>query len=244
MTFVYGRPVRLKEFLGRESELLTIFNRLRNRESTAIVGEPHIGKTSLLLQIADRDTQELFLHDDARKIITVFIDLQPISTEYAPSDFWKEALEPLQDKLGHIDTSIRLTHAKEEKYSNASLKKLFQHISEKGQAIVLLLDEFDRLLGHPNFKDPSFFAGIRSLATITGGLVVITSSRLTVAQMNDRGHELLGENVEISTSPFFNNFIELKLRPFSPETATLLLCMSSEHLGQMWQFAKVWFPSS
>lgn len=221
MTFIYGRPVRLKEFLGRESEIQTIFNRLRNRESTAIVGEPHIGKTSLLLRIADRNTQELFLQSDSRKIITVFIDLQPISADYTGSDFWKEALEPLRDKPGHTSITTRLNHVKDEMYSNAALRKLFQNIYERGQTLVLLLDEFDRLLSHPNFKDPSFFAGIRSLSTITGGLVVITSSRLTVAEMNARGYELLGGNVE--TSPFFNNFIELRLRPFSPETATQLL---------------------
>lgn len=221
MNFVYGRPVRPKEFLGRESELLTIFNRLRNRESTAIVGEPHIGKTSLLLLIADRDTQEQFLKDDAKRIVVSFKDLQPISAEYTPSEFWQEILEPLQDKPGHSSITTRLNNAKEQNYSNGTLKKLFQNIEDRGQTVVLLLDEFDRLLSHPNFKDPSFFAGIRSLSTTTGGLVVITSGRLTIAEMNSKGQGLLGENVD--TSPFFNNFIEVKLRPFTSEMATKLL---------------------
>ena len=42
--FIYGRPVRPGEFLNREAELRTIFNRLRNGESTAVVGEPHLAK--------------------------------------------------------------------------------------------------------------------------------------------------------------------------------------------------------
>jgi len=221
MNFVYGRPVRPEEFLGRESDLLAIFNRLGNKESTAIVGEPHIGKTSLLLLIADRDTQKLFLKDDAKKMVVFFKDLQPISAEYTPSEFWKEALEPLQDRPGHSSIAARLKDVKEQGYSNNALRKLFQNMGERGQALVLLLDEFDRLLSHPNFKDPSFFAGMRSLSTITGGLVVITSSRLSVAEMNVKGHELLGGNV--NTSPFFNNFIQVKLRPFTSETVTKLL---------------------
>jgi len=221
MNFVYGRPVRPKEFLGRESELLTIFNRLRNKESTAIVGEPHIGKTSLLLLIADRDTREHFLKDDAKKLVVSFKDLQPVSAEYTACEFWQEALEPLQDKPGHSSIAARLNYVKEQSYSNNALRRLFQNIYERGQTLVLLLDEFDRLLSHPNFKDPSFFAGIRSLSTITGGLVIVTSSRLAIAEMNRRGHELLGGNVE--TSPFFNNYIEVKLRPFTSETATQLL---------------------
>lgn len=221
MTFIYGRPVRSDEFLGRESELLTIFNRLSSIQSTAIVGEPHIGKTSLLLQISDSNVQKRFLSDTAKKFVTVFTDLQPISVEYTPFDFWNDALEPLREKPGHSSIAIKLNHAKEEKYKNTALRRLFEHIAERNQVLVLLLDEFDRLLSHPNFKDSSFFAGMRSLSTITGGLVIITSSRLSVAEMNIKGHELLGGNVE--TSPFFNSFIEIKLRPFSPETANQLL---------------------
>src|SRR5687768_13773811 len=144
MRFIYGRPVRQKEFLGRESELQTIFSRLKNRESTAIVGEPHIGKTSLLLQIHDRRNQNLFLKADARNIVTVFIDLQPISNDYLPYDFWKDALEPIHEKPGHSSTTIKLNQAKEENYKVATLRRLFHYLSEKGQALVLLLDEFDR----------------------------------------------------------------------------------------------------
>lgn len=221
MNFIYGRPVRPKEFLGRESELLTIFNRLSNKESTAIVGEPHIGKTSLLLLIADRDAHEHFLKSDAKKFVVFFKDLQPVSADFTPSEFWQEALTPLRDRPGHPSITSRLNDVKAQGYSNRALNKLFQQIANRGQTLVLLLDEFDRLLSHPNFKDPSFFAGIRSLSTITGGLAVITSSRLTLAEMNEKGHELLGGDV--NTSPFFNNFIEVKLRPFPSETATLLL---------------------
>lgn len=221
MNFVYGRPVRPEEFLGREADLLTIFSRLKNKESTAIVGEPHIGKTSLLLLIANQETQKTFLKDDAKKMVVFFKDLQPISAGYTPSEFWKEAIEPLQDRPGHSSIASRLKDVKEQDYSNNTLRKLFQNMGERGQVLVLLLDEFDRLLSHPNFKDPSFFAGMRSLSTITGGLVVITSSRLSVAEMNVKGHELLGGNV--NTSPFFNNFIQVKLRPFTSETVTKLL---------------------
>jgi len=221
MNFVYGRPVRPKEFLGRESELLTIFNRLGNKESTAIVGEPHIGKTSLLLLIHDKDTQEHFLKNDAKKMVFVLKDLQPVSGGYTPIEFWQEALASILDKPGHSSITARLNEVKEQGYNNRSLNKLFQNIADRGQTLVLLLDEFDRLLSHPNFTDPSFFAGLRSLATITGGLVVITSSRLTVAEMNIKGHELFSGTVD--TSPFFNYFSEVKLRPFTSETANRFL---------------------
>ena len=47
MSFIYGRPVFPGEFIGRQDELNTIFDRISKGESTAVVGEPHIGKSSL-----------------------------------------------------------------------------------------------------------------------------------------------------------------------------------------------------
>lgn len=219
--FVYGRPVYPEEFLSRESEILTIFNRLRNRESTAITGERRSGKTSLLLKLADHTTQEYFLKDDSKKIITSFFDLQVINSEYDRSIFWGEALEPLQGKPGHASTVLQLNYARDQGYSNSALRKLFTYIAERGYTLVLLLDEYDRFFGHPNFRDPSFFAGLRSLSTITGGLVIITTSKLTVNQMNIKGKELFEGSVD--TSPLFNNFIELKLRPFDDDAVVQLL---------------------
>ena len=49
--FSYGNPIRdPARFHGRQAELRQIVNRLRSsaRESTSIVGERRIGKTSLL----------------------------------------------------------------------------------------------------------------------------------------------------------------------------------------------------
>ena len=48
--FVYGRALRPAEVLDRQDELRTIFNRVHNGDSTAIVGEAHIGKTSSLFR--------------------------------------------------------------------------------------------------------------------------------------------------------------------------------------------------
>lgn len=67
--FVYGRPVRPDEFVGRHAELRTVFNRLRNGEATAI----HIGKSSLLLALADPMTQRSFLGCEAKQWVTTSV---------------------------------------------------------------------------------------------------------------------------------------------------------------------------
>lgn len=224
--FIYGRPVQGDEFIGRQPELSTIFNRLRNCESTAVVGEPHIGKSSLLLHIANEATQSAFLGDDDRALIISSLDLHPISNDYTPRDFWDEALSSLHDRPGNAATARQVEEAVKANYSRRSLERLFNHLSEGRRRLVLLLDEFERLLIHPNFNDPSFFALTRSLSTRTGGLAIITASRLTVTEMNERGRGLLDTG-----SPFFNNVIEVRLRPFDQVNIDVLLDRAGDKLS-------------
>ena len=51
--FFYGNPVPPDQFLDRRRELRRITGRIVNQgQSTAIVGEPRSGKTSLLLYLS------------------------------------------------------------------------------------------------------------------------------------------------------------------------------------------------
>jgi hypothetical protein len=223
--FIYGRPVRHDEFLDRKDELRTICNRLRHTESTAIVGEPHIGKSSLILKLMEEETQQAYLADEADNTISCLLDLHPIGSSYTPIAFWQEVLEPLDElepssskKAPESGLPALLKQARDAGYTRRTLEKLFNHLGEKGRRLALLLDEFERLLIHPNFQDPSFFALMRSLATRTGGLAMITTSRLSVAEMNERGRVLLETG-----SPFFNHTIEMRLHPFDKVTIGTLL---------------------
>lgn len=102
-------------------------------------------------------------------------------------------------------------------YSHWSLESLFEHLGEQGRRLVLLLDEFEWLLLHPNFQDPIFFAFLRSLATLTGGLAIVLTNRFDVAAMNNWG------SIGSIGSPLFNYMSEIPLEPFSEETVGLLL---------------------
>ncbi len=226
--FIYGRPVRPDEFLNRESELRTIFNRLYNCESTAIVGEPNIGKSSLLLKLANEKTQRKYLDDKTEQIVVSLLDLHPVDDDYTPVAFWAEALEPLQWKRTD-DTALRqqLEQLAQTNYTRRSLEQVFNYLGKNGQRLVLLLDEFERLLVHPNFQDPTFFALLCSLATRTSGIILVTASRLSVAAMNERGRSMreLG-------SPLFGNLIELRLQPFSQQSAEELVNKASTLLSR------------
>ena len=51
--FIYSRSVQPDEFVGREPELRRLFSRLATGQSTAIIGLPHVGKSSLLNYVMD-----------------------------------------------------------------------------------------------------------------------------------------------------------------------------------------------
>ncbi|NIV38117.1 MAG: hypothetical protein GWN58_54495, partial [Anaerolineae bacterium] len=101
-----------------------------------------------------------------------------IGSDYSPAAFWKEVLEPLGKAVGDVTTAPLLKQAAECGYARRSLERLFASLGERGRKLVLMLDEFESLLGHPNFQEPGFFGLLRSLATRTGALVLITASRL------------------------------------------------------------------
>jgi len=215
--FIYDRPVRGDEFVNREREVRGIFNDLYLGVSTVISGEPRIGKSSLLLQVANETVQRDYLGDDVNKFVFVFINLNLVDREdYTASMFWQEALS----KLGTSQTDIRelVEQAATADYSRRSLNQLFEHLRQQGRRLVLLLDEFEWLLIHPNFQDAIFFGRLRSLAAYTGGLVIVLASRLGVTEMNRIGSRLLGIN-----SALFGYVSERYLDPFDEEAVDLLL---------------------
>jgi hypothetical protein len=225
--FIYGRPVQSGEFLDRKGDLRTIYNRLRHSESTAVVGDPHIGKSSLLLKLADEETKQAYLGDRAGRAITCLLDLHPIDTDFTPQAFWQESLQPLHAVADKVPLSEELHQAAQAGYTRRRLERLFNALGQAEWSLFLLLDEFEHLLVHPSFQHPAFFALLRSLATRTGGLAIVTTSRMSVVEMNECGRGLLEAG-----SPFFNNMIEMRLRPFDEVTVGRLLDQAGDSFSQ------------
>ena len=217
--FIYGKPVSGAQHINRHREQRTLFTRLRNGESTAIVGEPRIGKTSLLRCLASSSIQKEWLGAQAEGIIPVEIDFYQewLSTDKTPQDFWKVVLDTVKLKVADETIRQQIGWVEENDYGSATLANFFRNLARKDLRVVLLIDEFDALLTHPNFSTAEFLGGLRSLA-IQEGLQLITASIMPVEAMNRRSEEYnpLG-------SPFFNHFIEVNLGPFSYKDVGLLL---------------------
>jgi len=213
--FTFGNPIREPErFYGRQADLRQITNRLLSsaHESTSIIGERRIGKTSLLLHLAHPEVSQA-LGLTADKYCLVYVDFQGL-TDITPTRFWQRVLKKMTRSV--CDESLqpgieRLSG--QEHFDLFDLEDLFQSTMDKGLTIVLLLDEFEYVTENPNFKS-DFFGGLRALA-IHHGVALLPATRRELVD--------LCHSDEIKGSPFFNIFANVVLRPFHTEDVVNLL---------------------
>jgi len=213
--FTFGNPIKdPARFHGRKAEIRQIVNRLLSsaHESTSIVGERRIGKTSLLYHLAHPEVSAgLGLTSD--KFCFVYVDFQGL-TDITPQRFWKRVLKKMSRSV--CDESLKPSIEKlseRDEFDLFDLEDLFQVSQDKGLTTVLMMDEFEYVTQNPNFKG-DFFGGLRALA-IHHGLALIPSTRRELVD--------LCHSDEIKGSPFFNIFANVVLRPFTrPEVDELL----------------------
>jgi hypothetical protein len=213
--FTFGNPIRDPvRFFGRKQEIRQITGRLLSSavESTSIVGERRIGKTSLLLHLANPDVAaDLGLKSD--QYCLVYIDFQGL-TDITPQRFWQRVLHRMSRTICNpkLEPMIKeLQHA--ETFDLFDLEDLFEEINTQGLNIVLLMDEFEYVTQNPNFGS-DFFGGLRALA-IHHALALVPSTRRELVD--------LCHSDEIKGSPFFNIFANVVLRPFMMEDVNELI---------------------
>ncbi len=219
--FIYGPAVKPAEFLGRERELRTVFSRLANGQSVAIVGEPHTGKTSLLLYVIE-ETQSACEGKFDRDVFNL-LDAQAMRDVKTQAAFWQWVLEPLGAALqdGNLqsldDVKNNYAAAKKNDFGTFVLEKLFKSLGAAGSRLFVLLDEFDDFLSHEVLNKGEFYGGLRSLASRCGGLVLVLAVRRDVSQLNSL------TQTYTTGSPFFNIFTDVRLSPLSHKAMKILL---------------------
>ncbi len=214
--FTYGNPISdPQRFIGRRRELDQVYSRLLNAEaeSSSIVGERRIGKTSLLHHLMHPDVQSKYGIQSGRYIF-IYIDLQMIDPKTTPSRLAQRLLGQLAKQCPDPDIQHMIDDIRQsDEIDNFMLSDLFDAIDSKSFHVVFLLDEFDNITGNPNFG-ADFFYGLRSLA-IQHNLTLVTSSRSELIELT--------HSEEIRSSPFFNIFANINVRLFTPAEAQELL---------------------
>jgi hypothetical protein len=213
--FTFGNPIRdPARFYGREEDIRQIVNRLRSsaHESTSMVGERRIGKTSLLKYL-DNTEVATSLGLSPEEYCMVYIDFQGL-TDITPQRFWDRVLHKMERSICLPDLAPEIQQVrKQDTFDLFDLEDLFEVIGDAGLTTVLLMDEFEYVTQNPNFG-PDFFGGLRTLA-IHQNLPLVTATRRELVD--------LCHSEELKGSPFFNIFANVVLRPFSREDVYELL---------------------
>jgi hypothetical protein len=204
--FTFGNPIKdPARFFGREAEIRQITSRLLSsaHESTSIIGERRIGKTSLLYYLSHPEVSaRLGLTPD--KFCMVYADFQGL-TDITPTRFWQRVLKKMSRSICSEDMKPAIGKlSKQETFDLFDLEDLFEATQDKGITVVLMLDEFEYVTQNPNFKS-DFFGGLRALA-IHHGVALLPATRRELVD--------LCHSDEIKGSPFFNIFANVVLRPF------------------------------
>ena len=217
--FFHGNPVSPDQFLDRRRELRRIVSRIANQgQSTAIVGEPRTGKTSLLEYLAAPELRAELYGADGDQFLFTYLDAQTLGVQFSQAQFWEYALRPLHQQAVIPDREAPLAQAyevcRENGFGAFVLERLLAQMEQAGWRLVLMLDEFDVLLQHPILNSAEFFGSLRSLASRSrGALALVIASRHPLERLNKEAQEL-----SRTGSPYLNFLTEITLGPW-PESA-------------------------
>ncbi|MCA9959417.1 MAG: hypothetical protein KC443_10310 [Anaerolineales bacterium] len=97
--FIYGPALPPEQMVGRRAELRMVLGRLAKRQSTAVIGPPHVGKTTLLQALADDQMRQDLSGNRFERDVFSFVDAMTAHGFASPAEFWQRALLPLADHL-------------------------------------------------------------------------------------------------------------------------------------------------
>jgi hypothetical protein len=221
--FSYGNPVPPNQFIDRRRELRRVVGRLVNQgQSTAIVGEPRSGKTSLLECLAAPEARQLYSACEKRLVFS-YLDAQTLGGEFSQAQFWEHVLRPLQERAIASDPGSPLAQAyqvcQENDFGCFVLERFLARMELTVWRWVLMLDEFDMLLHHPILNNAEFFGSLRSLASRSrGALALVIASRRPLESLNKDTQQF-----SRTSSPYFNFLDEITLGPWPDKDVAELL---------------------
>lgn len=212
----YNSPVQnTGDFFGRSSIISKIYSRIgaERPQSVSLVGDPKIGKSSLLWYLAQPETKKQFLndHDNYIYFYIPVVDNGDLNFDNFSKMFWKIILTDIDNYLELDDKTP----------SYDLFKKIVERLSQNQKKVIIFFDDFNLTTQNESFP-LEFFSFLRSLAN-NYNLAFVTTSHLDLQK--------LCVSKEVEESPFFNIFTNLTLKPFDESEAIELINKPSNQLG-------------
>src|ERR1700738_2159320 len=135
----YGNPISdPARLFGRRREIEQVFTRLRNVEfeSSSLVGERRIGKTSILNYLANAEVRRAhgLLPD---RFVFVYIDLQMVDRSTTPIKLWQRLLRQMARHCQNEEISRLVAQTGQgEELDSFALSEVFETIDDQDQHLV------------------------------------------------------------------------------------------------------------
>ena len=179
-------------------------------QSVSIVGQRRIGKSSLLWHLAQAEIHTRYLQTPERYLFALldFQGMQHLDQE----GFCRQFGHTLNAAVDFEVPELR---------DFSAVEATVQELDRAGMRLVCLFDEFETVTRNAGFGT-GFFGFLRALAN-GYPVAFITASR--------RPLQNLCHTQEISESPFFNIFAQIRLGPLSPAEVQSLIAAPSAAAG-------------
>ena len=230
--FYSGGPVESERFIGRKNEIGMLQEQIIKGDSALVVGDPRIGKTSLLRYISAESVRNMLYGSIAQKLHFVYLDAQTFEEYFDPAHFWRRVLEeyyerkvkfyPVSNKL----TSTYLLCLEGGFDREIHIEGFWECMKEEKLRLVILIDEFDRILSLSKLNRASFLGQLRSFSSRFQSLSCILSVRNSPVVLNGATQEV-AKQLNLG-SPFFNTFKPVYLAPFSDKDSSILLARAND----------------
>jgi uncharacterized protein len=186
------------DFFGRTEQLTEIITRLQRMQSSSVVGERRIGKSSLLYYLTQTGVEKLA----DKNYRFLYVDMTN-ARFFTANGFFRYVLK----KLGVNDEVV--------KDDNKPDRNLYvftdelETLANDGQRTVLCLDEFENAFAHPREFSEDFFDHMRSQLHLSK-FAFVTATKTKLRDLC---------STEILTSDFYNIFTVIPLGDFPEDEA-------------------------
>ena len=215
--FRYGPPADGGYFVGRDEKLSLIADKVVQGTPVALVGDPRIGKTSLLRALERYAAHPRLIEYFCSDLVHILPSFVSLDTESTAAGFWKRAFAPLERQEAPA-LQKQLLRAERTGYPTIELETLARKLEEEGLRILLLIDEWDHLTRAPALGNSAFLGAFRNLISNHNyAFSVVTTSRLSLEELGAYANPLC------AGSPPFNTMNEERLEPFLEEEREQLL---------------------
>lgn len=219
--FICGGPVPPTHFIGREEQVDAVMGQLTGpgRGGSAVCGERRVGKTSLLHYLmSSQGAEEWGIPTDLWNF--VLLDCQQIGKPCTDVRFWHQVFKTIVNADLPGELGVRAAALAQSKtIEEASLGRFFDDMADQNRFVILLLDEFEFVTEQVDRKNPDVLYQLRQLFNRRKrGLALVTASREPV--------DVLCRDIDFKGSPFYNNLLSVRVRPFEDYEIEALLALA------------------